>query len=201
MSYLGSAKHISIQTPRLLLRPMTIEDADDLFLLRSDPETWRYVPIKPDKTVAQTRKWIRKIRDTYNNLLLCIELRTNAVVLPREHPHAQSPKAIGFLSAIGFPGALYGPEIGYGINCELRGRGYMSEALRAFVAAYWDIFPEGHPGLDGDAKNTLIARTTLENGASQTVLRRCGFEYWVGEEVRNKGKRIRVVWYRLWRPQ
>ena len=77
----------------------------------------------------------------------------------------------------------------------------MTETLKGFVMAYWDLFPKGYPGLKGDEKDTLTAQTFQENEASQAVLKKCGFECWKKEEEEIKGEKITMVWYRLWRPE
>ena len=174
---------------------MTIEDADDLFLIRSDPETVRYTPIEPDETVEQTREWLRKILATSNTLFFCIEIHRRIITILCDHSQNPIPKGIGFFSAIKVP------EIGYGINRDFWSRGYMTEALEGFITTYWDLFPEGYPGLIGDEKNTLTAQSFQENGPSQAVLKKCGFQWWKEEEEMIKGQKVTVVWYRLWRPE
>lgn len=50
-----------LQTPRLRLRPMRLEDAPEVLILRSDPEVLRYIPIKPAKHLQDARKYIEMI--------------------------------------------------------------------------------------------------------------------------------------------
>lgn len=62
-------------------------------------------------------------------------------------------------------------EIGYGLNPAYEGRGYMTEALTAF--------------LDFGRKlgvKTVRADTLKDNVRSQNVLKRCGFRFWKEEE-------------------
>ncbi len=62
-------------------------------------------------------------------------------------------------------------EVGYGLNPRYEGRGYMSEALRAFL----DF---------GRAKGikSVLAETLPDNLKSQNVLRRCGFRFLRAED-------------------
>lgn len=62
-------------------------------------------------------------------------------------------------------------EIGYGLNPNFEGRGYMSEALRAFL----DL------GRSLGIKKVL-ADTLPDNIRSQNVLKRCGFRFLREEE-------------------
>jgi RimJ/RimL family protein N-acetyltransferase len=54
-----------LQTPRLLLREFTLQDADALALVLSDPETMRYYPAPYDR--AGVEQWIERNRDRYRN--------------------------------------------------------------------------------------------------------------------------------------
>ena len=57
-------------------------------------------------------------------------------------------------------------EVGYGLNTEYEGHGYMTEALTAFLEF------GGSLGL-----KAVLAETLKENVRSQNVLKRCGFHF------------------------
>jgi RimJ/RimL family protein N-acetyltransferase len=57
-------------------------------------------------------------------------------------------------------------EVGYGMNPSYTGKGYMTEALEAFL-----IFGKKH-GI-----KTVRADTKPDNIKSQNVLKRCGFDF------------------------
>ena len=57
-------------------------------------------------------------------------------------------------------------EVGYGLNPEYEGHGYMTEALKAFLA-----FGKAH------GVTTVRADTLKDNQRSQNVLKRCGFSF------------------------
>lgn len=65
-------------------------------------------------------------------------------------------------------------ELGYWLAHEYRGRGYMRDAVTTLVARA----AVEHPGL-----RTIFAPVDRRNGASQALLRACGFEL-VGEQRR-----------------
>jgi ribosomal-protein-alanine N-acetyltransferase len=54
-----------LQTPRLLLREFTPQDADALALVLSDPETMRYYPPRFDR--AGVELWIERNRQRYQD--------------------------------------------------------------------------------------------------------------------------------------
>ncbi|MDD4291164.1 MAG: GNAT family N-acetyltransferase [Clostridia bacterium] len=57
-------------------------------------------------------------------------------------------------------------EIGYGLNKEFEKHGYMTETVRAMCT--WAFIRKD--------VHTVIAETELDNIASQSILKRCGFE-------------------------
>jgi RimJ/RimL family protein N-acetyltransferase len=52
-----------LQTPRLLVRELTPQDADGLALVLSDPQTMRYYPAPYDR--AGVEQWIERNRRRY----------------------------------------------------------------------------------------------------------------------------------------
>ena len=50
-----------IETQRLLLKPITLEDASAVFVWASDPEVNRYMPYPLHKSIEDTRAWIASI--------------------------------------------------------------------------------------------------------------------------------------------
>lgn len=103
---------------------------------------------------------------------------------------------------IGMCGGHRLPEIGYLFDPSVWGQGYATEALEGFIKAYWDTFPDGYPGLEGDDKDFLMAVTDKDNLGSMTVLKRNGFEYWKEEEVDDElaGGKVNLIVTRVWRP-
>ena len=57
-------KIVSIETERLLLRPITMKDAPDIFSYASDPEVTRYVRFVTHKSIKDTHAFIRRVHGT-----------------------------------------------------------------------------------------------------------------------------------------
>lgn len=138
-------KKIELKTKRLILRPMTIAELDKTVLMQEDGE----------------------LRQAYSEMLeLC-----------RAHPEQQiwyAPWTISLkkegthLGDVGFKG---GPvkgavEVGYGLEEAARGKGYMTEALKAITE--WAF----------SQKDVYIveAETEPDNEASRRVLEKNGFK-------------------------
>lgn len=97
-----------------------------------------------------------------NNWNFSIELLRDNV-----HPSANHPRVIGLI------GAVRTPEVGYMFNTSYWGRGYATEALRAFMPMFFDHFSGGESGRHDYA----LALTDTELVASQNVLQKAGFRF------------------------
>ncbi|KAK1689037.1 GNAT domain-containing protein [Colletotrichum godetiae] len=127
---------------------------------------------------------------------------------------------------IGFIGITSPPQIFYIFQRESWGRGYATEALRAFLGAYWAAGkevsdggangPDGRRSLSSTPENetqrvwhgeeelcdVLEAPVHDGNVGSQTVLRRCGFEFaWETVTSAHGRDDVRCMVYRIERPR
>lgn len=126
-------------------------------------------------------------------------------------------KVIGLVSSKRFP------EIGYYLHPSFAGKGLATEAVGAFLPALWRHVPSGQGvGKDRagerevvddedvvedeaeDGWDVVYGLCDVENGASQRVLEKCGFEraFLIKGEYRSPqvGLRDSVLW-RLRRPE
>jgi RimJ/RimL family protein N-acetyltransferase len=145
-----------LRTERLLLRPLTSDDIEDLLVYRSDPETCRYLPFEP----MDEREVARRLREQWSDLSLerpgsnrtlgAVELATGRlvgdVVLIRDAHHRDTG------------------EIGYVFAESARGRGYATEAGRALLEL----------AFDGLGMHRVTGRLDARNPASARVLERLG---------------------------
>jgi len=149
-----------IETERLLLRPFTLDDAEALHAIWSDPAAGRFRDDVPEwprpRTVGDTRRYLEPI-----------------VTGQAERGYASwavIEKATGRL--IGdcglFPADEAGPEIelAYGLAPDTWGRGYATEAARACLrVAFEELGAE-----------RVVADVDPTNVASIRVLEKSGFE-------------------------
>jgi RimJ/RimL family protein N-acetyltransferase len=155
-------------TQRLLIRPYLPSDAEDTFVLRSQPEVMKWTSSKvPDADIAKTREWMAPALpplkgDTFR---FAIEERS------------RPGRVMGFIG-IAFPEP---PECGYMFQTNMWGKGYATEALRAWLDVYWalprkEVTLEGDDGADhGPETESLLAEAALANTGSRRVLVKCGF--------------------------
>jgi RimJ/RimL family protein N-acetyltransferase len=111
----------------------------------------------PCDSLEKTIAWIQGCHDRPNNWNFAIELL--------EPSSASAPRVIGLV------GAVRAPEIGYMLNSEYWGKGYATEALRAFLP----LFFEHYSGGEQDRFEYAEALTDTELISSQNVLRKAGF--------------------------
>ena len=169
----------TIETERLLLRKSTIQDTDAIANLRTNPAVfyWR----TPDTREAAI-EWLKNRLGDPNDLTYTARLKS-------------APDVV-----IGSLGAAPLPEVGYVYDPSVWGKGYATEALRAWIDMYWKRYSEGHPGLEGDNKNCLGAETGSEDPNSPRVLKKCGFRFVRQVQVVEEGKDAALDYWRLDRP-
>ena len=115
-----------IKTSRLILRDARLEDAYDMFEYAKLEEVTKYLSWKPHLTVKDSEKLLdilikeAKEKDSY---------ALKAIILKENN------KMIGTIDARIFGDGLKDAEFGYCLNPEYWNKGYMSEALKAFIEA------------------------------------------------------------------
>ncbi|KAF2661848.1 acyl-CoA N-acyltransferase [Lophiostoma macrostomum CBS 122681] len=151
---------IRITSERLLIRPLVMEDAADITIMRSHPEVMKHTPLVPSDDIEVCKAWIQGCHDRDNCWNFCVEL------LPEPNGEAQSePRVIGLV------GAVRAPEVGYMFNARYWGKGYATEALKAFMPAFFDHYSGAPQGRFEYAE----AHTDPELVTSQNVLQKAGF--------------------------
>ena len=159
-----------LETSRLVLRPLKMKDAKDIFAYASDPDVARYVLWEPHKTVADTRNYIRYIRALYHR-----GLPASWAVTLRE-----SGQVIGTIGFMWYSDANSAAEIGYSFSKAHWNMGYATEALRAVIDSVFRTLPV----------NRLEAQHDVRNPASGRVMEKCGMrkEGVLRQRIKNKGE-------------
>jgi RimJ/RimL family protein N-acetyltransferase len=146
-----------IRTPRLLLRPLTAADADDLLVYQSDPDVCRYIPYEP-RTRAEIATRLadptrnRSVLDEAGQALLVgVEMRDGG-------------RVIGDLTLAWISAEHRSGELGWVLDPAHQGRGYATEAVAALLPLAFDDL-----GL-----HRVVARIDARNTASAGVARRLG---------------------------
>ena len=143
-----------LDTPRLRLRPFTLDDAAFIVGLVNDPDWLRYIGDKGVRTVDDARRYLREgplasyARHGFG--LLAVEVDGEPIGM------------CGLLKR----DALPDPDLGFAYLPRARGRGYALEAARAVLDAAREA---GH--------QRVLAVVTPGNARSIAVLEKAGFAF------------------------
>lgn len=159
-----------LETQRLILREVRDNDVADFFLLRSNPSIMQFIPRPVAKTEQDVLDLIQAGRDGYEKS----EMMTLAMALKDTDR---------FIGAVGFYRVNWDwqrTEVGYILNPEYRGKGYVHEAMVALLDYAFDEI----------GFHSLEAVIDPRNQASINVVEKLGFvkeghikerEFWNGE--------------------
>lgn len=175
MSASVDASSITLETDRLLLRPVNQNDLTDIHAFSSDPDVAELAGFQPSENLEMSAKRMLEYMDDNETL---------AVVLKKEN------KLIGTVSLQKREWTMYpidrklkGRELGFDLNRKYWGRGLMPEAVKA-VADY--CFRELH-------YDFLTAGHFLDNSQSARAIEKCGFTYLFEAEHENPGKWKKMI--------
>lgn len=149
-----------LETERLYLRPINETDVEAIFAMRTDEDIMRFIR-KPVTTRAEAESWIKMVSSRWadERIGFC------AVV------EKQSGEFIGWcgLWRLKETGET---EVGYAIAKEFWGKGFASEAARAFLEY----------GFERLNVEKIVAVAFMENKASHRVMEKIGMRFdYIGE--------------------
>lgn len=149
-----------VETERLRLRPMSLDDLDAFAAVVGDPESMRFYPRPFDRPMA--RAWIERVGERYERdgigLLAVVERATDEMIGDCG-PMVQETGHGSFV------------ELGWHIRRDRQGLGFATEAGAACRDRAW-------AELDADR---LISIIRPENVPSWSVARALGFRPWRGD--------------------
>ena len=147
---------LTLDTPRLHLRPLTAADADALFRLHADPQVMRYWSTPPWTSLAQAEAMIAADLEA---LPAGLHLR-----LAMTRVDGTDPALVGTCSLFNFQATSRRAEIGYALACPQWGAGLMHEALCAVVAHAFGELQLNRLEADIDPRNTASAKSLARLG-------------------------------------
>ena len=144
-----------LETERLILRRVLPSDVKEMFELRSNPETMKYIPrpllTNHEEALAHIQMMEDKI-ETNEGINWAITLKGD-------------DKMLGVIGHYRIKPEHYRAEVGYMILPEYHGKGITTEAVQCVVAY-------GFNTMQLHSREGVI---DPENDASQRVLQKCGF--------------------------
>ena len=168
----------SIETPRLLLRPFTLEDTAAVFEFNSNPQVTQYVGMAPLETMEQARTILTDvILKNYEDY----GYGRYAVV------HKADNKVIGFSGLKYLVEHKGATDIGYRFLPEYWGKGIATESALPFMD-----YGFGELGLD-----RIVGFAYPENVASVRILEKLGLTY-IKTAPYEEGDKD-CLWYERWK--
>ena len=145
----------NLETQRLMLRRLHVNDVNEILAMRSNPETMKYIPRPLAKTNEDALEHIAMINekiDKNEGINWAITLKNN-------------PKLIGIIGHYRIRPEHFRAEIGYMLLPEYHGKGIISEAIKETVNYGFEIMK----------LHSIEAVIDPDNFASERVLQKNGF--------------------------
>ena len=152
------SKTPTFETERLVIRPMRMFDAFDMYEYARLPETSKYLTWSPHQDIEFTKNYLAFIIGKYK----AGEFYDFAVTLKGEDGKMIGTcgfSRIDFVNNIG--------EIGYVISPEYQGNGYAVEAAKEIIKF----------GFEKLSFNRIEAKYIIGNNASRAVMEKCGLKF------------------------
>ncbi len=145
--------NITIETERLILRPLTVKDAEAVFEWVSDERVSRYMVYNTYTSVDQVKEWLRYIETAAKDYHFGFVRKSDGKLI--------GSGSIGPSGKNGFWG------FGYNFRYDCWGKGYATEAAKAMIKFAYDNF-----------KIRKFAASHVEqNKASGRVMEKCGLHF------------------------
>ena len=148
---------VTLETERLMLRALTLEDADDVFAYARDPEVVRYLPWESHQSVEEAREFITRTLEAH-------EAGAKADWGMALKATGRVVGTCGFCTWAGSSGRA---ELGYCLARELWGRGLVTEASERVVRF----------GFEDCMLNRIEAVCDVNNVGSARVMEKCGMTF------------------------
>ncbi len=170
-----------LSTERLLLRRMTMKDAQDVFEYSRDPEVARHVLWSAQKHISEAKDYIRYMTKRYRD-----DLPSSWGIIDKA-----SGRLVGTIGYMAFSEENASVEVGYSLAHWLWGKGLMTEALRAVIDYTFDAMDV----------NRIEAQHEIDNPSSGRVMEKCGMvkEGVLRQRLYNKGEFKDVALYSILR--
>jgi [ribosomal protein S5]-alanine N-acetyltransferase len=147
-------RHPMLETERLILRPIAVTDAEEVFKYGSDPEVTKYMIFPTHTTLADSIAWLETVPDSFakrERITFAIMRKADGKFIGSSGFHDISPKHHRLM-------------MGYVLNRKNWGNGYMTEAVREMIRFVFDEM----------GMHSIAATCDFDNIRSARVMERCG---------------------------
>lgn len=145
-----------LESERLFFRKIMAGDAKDLFLIRSNDDVMKFMDVSRFKSISDAEKMIGSIEESYHK-----ESGINWGIVEKH-----SNVFFGYFGFFRLIPEHCRAEIGYALNPEFWGKGYMHETINRLVRFGFEIMK----------LHSIEATVNPENKKSKKVLEKIGFK-------------------------
>lgn len=145
--------NITIETERLLLRPLTVADANEVFQWVSDERVSRYMVYTTYMNIRQVREWLASVEKDSSTHHFGFERRSDGVLIGS--------------GDIGLHRENDCWGFGYNLRYDCWGTGYATEAAKAMIGFARKDFLAAH----------FVSSHAEPNVASGRVMEKCGLKF------------------------
>ena len=169
----------TLETKRLILRRMTMKDAQDIFEYSKDPEVALHVLWDAQKDLSEAKEYCRFMMRRYRQ-----DQPSSWGII-----HKASGRLVGTIGYMEYREDHGSVEVGYSLARSLWNGGYMTEALSRVIAHTFETMDI----------NRIEAQHELTNPSSGRVMEKCGMkkEGVLRQRLYNKGKYVDVALYAI----
>ena len=138
----------TLETPRLILRPLSVSDAEAAFVWLSDPEVNRFMTYPLYHDLTEVRQWLDSVQQDDSHLIFAFVRKADGLLIGSGgiHPHQSGAWSLG-----------------YNIRRDCWNQGYTTEAVQAILRFARER------GIE-----RIVAQYAKANPASGAVMRKCG---------------------------
>lgn len=154
--------NLTLQTNRLILRPLEISDAQAMFDMNKNPEVHKYLWQTPEKNIEESTKVIKYVQEQYKEN----KIGRFATIL-KETNEFIGWTGIKFVNDQTENGNTNFYDYGYRLDEKFWNKGYATEASIAWLDY----------GFNQMKIEKMNAYTHFENGASNHILQKVGFNF------------------------
>lgn len=174
--------NLILETDRLILRPFTLDDAEAMFIMDSNPIVHKYLWNKPVLDIAEIYPVIESLQKQYaeNNI-------GRFATLLKENGQFIGWTGIKFVNDHVENGNTNFYDYGYRLDARFWNKGYATEATK-----FWLDY-----GFNTMNIPEMNAYTHAQNGASNHILSKCGMQF-IEEYTAEDG--INWKWWQLFHP-
>ncbi|MFT8362775.1 MAG: GNAT family N-acetyltransferase [Sporolactobacillus sp.] len=143
-----------IESKRLILRPLSVDDAEEVYGWAGDERVTKYVSYSTHADIASVRRWLEGLETNGETYTFGFMLKTTHMLIG--------------CGDIGYSAEEDAWDFGYNFRADCWGKGYATEAARRMIRF----------AFEQKGARDFIANHAVDNPASGHVIQKCGLIFY-----------------------